>query len=71
MKTYVSLTFLTAEGKLYTLKIPNAADNLETADVTGPMDDLITANCIKTNNGDLTAREKAQLIKVSEVSFKF
>ena len=64
MNVYLNLTFGTAEGKAYNLRVPNASDSADSLLVKNAMDALIEANCIKTSSGDITSREKAQRVTV-------
>ena len=69
MNVYLNLTFGTTEGKLYTMRIPNASDQAGAPQIKNSMNKLIGANCIKTNRGDLNSRKDARLVRVTTESF--
>ena len=65
MNVYINLTFGTAEGRLFTMRVPRAVSSASSSLVRNAMDALINANCIKTSGGDLVARERASIVKVT------
>jgi len=61
----MNLTFGTAEGRMYTVRVPRAVGTAGPSLVKNAMDAVIDANCVKTSTGDLTARERASIVKVT------
>ena len=69
MNVYINLTFVTSEGKRYTMRIPKAVSSPGVSLIKNSMNGLITANCVKTNKGDLIARDSAQVVRVTTIDF--
>ena len=69
MNVSLSLTFGTTEGKLFTMRVPNAMNNVGSPAVKDAMDKLIESNCIETKRGDLASREKARILRVTSENF--
>ena len=63
MNVYLDLIFGTTDAKLFTLRVPNAADSDNPSPVKNSMNKLIDANCIDTKRGDLSKRERARLVR--------
>ena len=69
MTLYLDLIFSTTGAKLFTLRVPNAAESLGPSTVINSMNRLIDANCFDTKSGDLSKREKARLVKSTKYEF--
>jgi len=65
MNVYMNLTFVTAEGRTYTIKVPRAVNTASPSLVRNAMNAIIGANCVKTSSGDLIARKQASIVRVT------
>jgi len=69
LNVHLNLIFGTTEGKLYTLRVPNAVDSAFAAPVVDSMDRIIDAGSVRTNRGDLATREGAALVRTTYETF--
>ena len=69
MKVHINLVFGTTEGKSYTIRVPYAINTANIPLIKNSMNSLISANCVKTGKGDLSTRDRAELVRVTIEEF--
>jgi len=70
MRNHINLTFGTANGGRYTLRIPDSLDTTNLSLYREVMNDIIEANAFETGEGGaLEKRQSATLFRVVEQDF--
>ena len=70
MRNHINLTFGTANGGTYTLRIPDSLDTTNVSLYRNTMDSIISADPFDTGErGALTSRQSAALFRVHEEIF--
>ena len=70
MRNHITLTFGTADGGRYTLRISDSLNTTNDMLYRGVMDEIIEANAFDTGErGDLVKRHSASLFRVTEQNF--
>lgn len=65
IKVKLEMDFTDALNKNYRISLNNPRADLTDSQVFDAMDEIVTANAFKSNNGDLVAREAARIITTS------
>ncbi|MFE8695037.1 DUF2922 domain-containing protein [Cytobacillus sp. FJAT-53684] len=71
MAKSLELAFLTETGKISRLSIDNPKEPVEVATVKLAMEQIISANIIQTNNGDLVTAEGARLVERNVTEYEW
>lgn len=62
METTLQLVFRNEEGGLFTINLAFPKANLNEAEVTGVMDDIIAKNIFESTGGSLDSKVRARLV---------
>lgn len=66
MAKKLSMTFKTAEGKIFTMNVDEPKDGLTEAEVRAVMDAVVAENAFNTSSGDVVAVKSAEIVTTAE-----
>lgn len=59
---HLVMTFINTEGKKVNLRVNNVRSDIQAAEVSAAMDEIVSGNLFITSGGDIVSKEAAEVV---------